>query len=62
MTTEGVDMWINDQSLPVKFHVSAMTSQGAEDATVEYSDYGNTPVSITVPPPSDTKDLASLAK
>jgi hypothetical protein len=62
VTTESVDMWINDQDLPVKFHVAAMTSQGAEDVTFEYSDYGNTPVAITAPPASDTEDLASLAK
>nr|WP_134006872.1 hypothetical protein [Streptomyces sp. 846.5] len=62
VSTESVDMWINDQNLPVKFHVTAMTSQGAEEVTIEYSDYGNTPVAITVPPSSDTQDLATLAK
>jgi hypothetical protein len=62
MTTENVDMWINDQSLPVKVHETATTAQGTMDITIHYSDFSNTPVKITVPPASDTEDLASLAK
>jgi hypothetical protein len=62
MTTEKVDMWVNDQSLPVKFHETATTSQGPMDITIHYSDFSNTPVKITVPPASDTEDLASLTK
>ena len=62
MTTEKVDMWVNDQNLPVKFHETATTSQGAVDITIDYSDFSNTPVTITVPPASDTEDLASLTK
>ncbi|MFC1400508.1 MULTISPECIES: hypothetical protein [Streptacidiphilus] len=62
MTTETVDMWVNDQSLPVKVHETATTSQGTMDITIHYSDFSNTPVTITAPPASDTEDLASLSK
>jgi len=62
MSTETVDMWINDQNLPVKVHETARTAKGAVDITIHYSDYSNTPVHITVPPASDTTDLGALAK
>jgi hypothetical protein len=62
MTTETVDMWVNDQNLPVKVHETATSSQGPVDTTIEYSDFGNTPVTVTPPPASDTEDLSSLGK
>ena len=62
MSTEAVDMWINDQNLPVKVHETASTAKGAVDITIRYSDYSNTPVQIALPPTSDTTDLASLTK
>ncbi|MEY9962273.1 hypothetical protein ABIA33_000294 [Streptacidiphilus sp. MAP12-16] len=62
MSTETVDMWVNDQNLPVKVHETAATAKGTMDITIQYSDFGNTPVQITVPPAGDTTDLGSLMK
>jgi hypothetical protein len=60
MSTETVDMWINADSLPVKVHEVAGTTQGPMDITIDYSDFGNTPVVVTPPPASDTLDFADL--
>ncbi len=62
MSTEKVDMWIDSRNLPIKVHETAATSQGTVDITVDYSDFGNTPVKITPPPASDTLDFATLLK
>ena len=62
MTTETVDMWINSHNLPVRVHETSSTSQGPVDITVDYSDYGTAPVTITPPPASDTLDYAALLK
>ena len=62
MSTEKVDMWIDSRNLPVKVHETAATSQGTTDITVDYSDFGNTPVKITPPPASDTLDFATMLK
>lgn len=62
MATEQVDMWINSQNLPVKVHETATTAKGSVDITIQYSDFGNTPVQITVPPAADTTDLAAMMK
>ncbi|MFC1409171.1 hypothetical protein ACEZCY_11270 [Streptacidiphilus sp. N1-12] len=62
MSTEKVDIWIDSRSLPVKVHETASTTQGNVDITVEYSDFGTTPVKITPPPASDTVDFATMLK
>ncbi|MFC1417201.1 hypothetical protein [Streptacidiphilus cavernicola] len=62
MSTEKVDLWIDSRNLPVKVHETAATSQGTVDITVDYSDFGNTPVKVTPPPASDTLDFASMLK
>lgn len=62
MSTEKVDMWIDSRNLPIKVHETAATSQGPVDITVDYSDFGNTPVKITPPPASDTLDFATMLK
>ena len=60
VTTETVNMWVNAQSLPVRFQESANTSAGPLSATVDYSDYSSTPLRITPPPASDTVDFAQI--
>ncbi|MHA6760632.1 SCO4651 family lipoprotein [Streptacidiphilus sp. PAMC 29251] len=62
MTTEKVDLWVDSRSLPVKVHETATSNQGPIDITVEYSDFGTTPVKVTPPPAADTVDFATLLK
>jgi hypothetical protein len=62
MTTEKVDMWIDSRNLPVRVSETSSTAQGPIDITIDYSDYGNIPVTITAPPAGDTLDLAALLK
>jgi hypothetical protein len=62
MTTETVDMWIDSRNLPVKVHETAGTNQGPIDITVDYSDFSNTPVTLTPPPATDTVDFAAMLK
>jgi hypothetical protein len=56
-----LDLWVNDQNLPVKIHESSPASSSVQfDVTVDYSDYGTTPVVVTPPPASDTNDLSGM--
>ncbi|MEV7156251.1 hypothetical protein AB0N77_16785 [Streptomyces misionensis] len=61
ITTETVDIWINDQNLLVKQSVKAATANGTLTTTAHYSDYG-VPVSAEAPPASDTLDIADMMK
>ncbi|MCX4764302.1 hypothetical protein OG562_25750 [Streptomyces sp. NBC_01275] len=61
VTTETVDIWVNDQDLLVKKIEKGETTAGAYTQTAFYSDYG-TKVSAQEPPASDTADFAELVK
>ncbi|UFR02889.1 MULTISPECIES: hypothetical protein [Streptomyces] len=61
VTTETVDVWINDQDLLVKKTEKADTANGAMTNTTLYSDYG-VKVTAEAPPASDTKDFADMMK
>ncbi|MFD8390400.1 hypothetical protein ACFV2N_14630 [Streptomyces sp. NPDC059680] len=61
ITTETVDIWINDQNLLVKKTEKADTAYGAMTNTTYFSDYG-VKVSPEAPPASDTKDFKDLMK
>ncbi|WP_051709232.1 hypothetical protein [Streptomyces sp. NRRL S-350] len=61
ITSETIDVWVDDDKLVVKRIEQADTKAGALKATVSYSDYG-TPVTTTAPDPSDTVELSELAK
>ncbi|MEV7686550.1 hypothetical protein ACFW1F_10010 [Streptomyces bungoensis] len=61
VTTETVDIWINDQSLLVKKVEKAQMATGAMTSTAYYSDYG-VRVTAVAPPASDTKDFKDLMK
>ncbi|KUN85317.1 hypothetical protein AQJ66_14280 [Streptomyces bungoensis] len=61
VTTETVDIWINDQSLLVKKVEKAQMATGAMTSTAYYSDYG-VQVTAVAPPASDTKDFKDLMK
>lgn len=61
VTTETVDIWINDQSLLVKKTEKAQMATGAMTSTAYYSDYG-VQVTAVAPPASDTKDFKDLMK
>ncbi|MFI1075187.1 hypothetical protein [Streptomyces puniciscabiei] len=61
ITTDTVDIWLNDQNLLVKKTERADTAKGALTSTAYYSDYG-VPVSAEAPPASDTKDFKDLLK
>ncbi|MFI5687796.1 hypothetical protein [Streptomyces sp. NPDC051636] len=61
VTTDTVDIWINDQDLLVKKIEKADTANGAMTSTAYYTDYG-VKVSAQEPPASDTKDFKDLMK
>ncbi|AYN39921.1 hypothetical protein D9753_14445 [Streptomyces dangxiongensis] len=61
VTTETVDLWINDDNLLVKKTEKADTANGAMTNTSFFSDYG-VKVTAEAPPASDTKDFADLLK
>ncbi|MFI2643242.1 hypothetical protein [Streptomyces sp. NPDC018610] len=61
ISTETVDIWINDQNLLVKKVEKADTANGPMTTTALYRDYG-VKVSVTAPPASDTEDVAKLLK
>ncbi|MEY9874377.1 hypothetical protein ABH931_003872 [Streptacidiphilus sp. MAP12-33] len=61
LTGEDVDIWLNDQALPVRVREHATTGKGAMDIDRHFSDYG-VPVSVTVPSAADTLDLAAMLK
>ncbi|WP_369391327.1 hypothetical protein AB5J72_29590 [Streptomyces sp. CG1] len=61
VTTDTVDLWINDQNLLVKKSDKADTANGKMTSTAYYSDYG-VKVSAEAPPAGDTTDFANLLK
>ncbi|MEW2621253.1 hypothetical protein [Streptomyces sp. NPDC048106] len=61
VTTEAIDIWINDQNLLVKKTEKAATANGALNTTAYYSDYG-VQVSTQAPPAGDTMDIADMLK
>ncbi|AOR32635.1 hypothetical protein BFF78_17575 [Streptomyces fodineus] len=61
ITTEKVEVWLNDQNLLVKSATKADTGQGPLSVTNYYSDYG-VKVLAPAPPASDTKDFKELMK
>ncbi|MEU6593935.1 hypothetical protein ABZ923_32790 [Streptomyces sp. NPDC046881] len=61
VTTDTVDIWINDQDLLVKKSEKANTSNGVMTNTTYYTDYG-AKVTAEAPPASDTKDFADMMK
>jgi hypothetical protein len=61
VTTETVDIWVDDRDLLVKKVEKGETTAGAYAQTAYYTDYG-TEVSAEVPPASDTADFSELVK
>ncbi|OIJ95163.1 hypothetical protein [Streptomyces monashensis] len=61
IATETIDIWLNDQNLPVKKTEKANTTKGLLTNTAYYSDYG-VQVSAEAPPAGDTKDFKDLMK
>lgn len=61
VTTDTVDIWINDQDLLVKKTEKADTANGAMTNTSYYTDYG-VKVTAEAPPAGDTKDFADMLK
>ncbi|MFF8591446.1 hypothetical protein ACF061_08325 [Streptomyces sp. NPDC015220] len=61
ITTETVDIWINDQNLLVKKVEKADTANGPMTNTTYFRDYG-AKVSVTAPPANDTQDFTKLLK
>ncbi|MEU7648462.1 hypothetical protein [Streptomyces huasconensis] len=59
MSTETIDIWVNDDDLLVKKIEKADTKNGAFEQTAYYSDYG-TPLSVEKPPASDTVGFKEL--
>ncbi|WP_405805054.1 hypothetical protein [Streptomyces sp. NBC_01187] len=61
MTTEKIDLWVDDQDLLVKKWETAKSTkgQGDLDSTVYYSDYG-TEVNVEDPSSSDAMDFTEL--
>ncbi|MEU6348860.1 LppX_LprAFG lipoprotein [Streptomyces sp. NPDC047072] len=61
VTTETVDIWIDDRDLLVKKVEKAGTANGRVTQTAHYSDYG-VPVTVRRPPAADTADFKTLLK
>ncbi|MEU6596881.1 hypothetical protein [Streptomyces flaveolus] len=61
VTTDTVDIWINDENLLVKKTEKADTANGAMTNTSFYTDYG-VKVTAEAPPAGDTKDFADMMK
>lgn len=61
VTTETVDIWVDDRDLLVKKVEKGETTAGAYAQTAYYSDYG-TEVSAEAPSASDTADFSELLK
>ncbi|MET8166927.1 hypothetical protein ABZT34_22190 [Streptomyces sp. NPDC005329] len=61
VTTETVDIWVDDRDLLVKKVEKGETTAGAYNQTAYYTDYG-TEVFAEVPPASDTADFSELVK
>ncbi|WEO95910.1 hypothetical protein A6P39_018725 [Streptomyces sp. FXJ1.172] len=61
ITTDTIDIWINDQNLLVKKSEKANTSKGVMTSTAYYSDYG-VKVTAVAPPAADTVDFAKMLK
>ncbi|MCX4845982.1 hypothetical protein [Streptomyces sp. NBC_00893] len=61
ITTETVDIWVDDNDLLVKKTERGQMKTGELNSTVYYSDYG-TKVSVEQPPAADTVDFAELLK
>ncbi|MER5214986.1 LppX_LprAFG lipoprotein [Streptomyces sp. NPDC002838] len=59
VTTETVDIWVNDQDLLVKKVEKGRTASGELTQTAHYSDYG-VKVSAERPPAGDTEDFREL--
>ncbi|MFH8219868.1 hypothetical protein ACH4C2_11370 [Streptomyces sp. NPDC018057] len=59
ITTDTVDLWIDDRNLLVKKVESADTAKGALTTTATYSDYG-VKVAVGAPPRGDTADFKEL--
>ncbi|MFE0176252.1 hypothetical protein ACFWZ2_28420 [Streptomyces sp. NPDC059002] len=59
MSTEKIDIWVNDDDLLVKKIEKAETKNGAFSQTAYYSDYG-TPLSVEKPAASDTVSFKAL--
>lgn len=60
ITTETVDLWVNDENLLVKKSETADTRNGTLTTTASYRDYG-VEVSVMAPPKRDTVDIKALA-
>ena len=59
VTSETVDIWVDDENLLVKKVEKGQSANGAYSQTAYYSDYG-TPVDTEVPPAADTADFSEL--
>ncbi|MEV7752915.1 hypothetical protein ACFYMX_33410 [Streptomyces griseofuscus] len=61
ITTDAIDIWVNDQNLLVKKSEKAATANGTLNSTAHYSDYG-VAVTAEAPPAADTMDIADMMK
>ncbi|CAM5700077.1 hypothetical protein [Streptomyces aurantiogriseus] len=59
VTTESVDIWVDDRDLLVKKVEKGRTTTGEYSQTAYYSDYG-TEVAVEAPPAHDTADFSQL--
>ncbi|MGX1271752.1 hypothetical protein [Streptomyces phaeoluteigriseus] len=59
VTTETVDIWVDEENLLVKKVEKGQSANGSYSQTAYYSDYG-TPVDTEVPPAADTADFSEL--
>ncbi|MEV6616003.1 hypothetical protein AB0N31_19495 [Streptomyces sp. NPDC051051] len=61
VTTETVDIWVDEDDLLVKKVEKGRSANGTYSQTAYYSDYG-TPVDTEAPPAADTADFSELLR
>ncbi|MCF4139862.1 hypothetical protein L1856_28225 [Streptomyces sp. Tue 6430] len=61
VTTETVDIWVDEDDLLVKKVEKGQSANGTYSQTAYYSDYG-TPVDAEAPPAADTADFSELLR
>ncbi|MEU2281187.1 hypothetical protein ABZ614_04295 [Streptomyces sp. NPDC013178] len=61
VTTESVDIWVDERNLLVKKVEQGRTTTGEYSQTAYYSDYG-TDVAVEAPPANDTADFSELLR
>ncbi|WP_030903936.1 hypothetical protein [Streptomyces sp. NRRL F-5126] len=62
LTSEHIDLWVNQQDYPVRAKMAMQVTAGAMTVDMHYSDYSDEAPEIQVPPASKTTDAMAAMK